>query len=144
MNSRGQFGRALEFIARDPDHFCQFVDREAELLIRAGVSQDVVAWLIERIQARVAQYIHDPATSAELAEDIDLLREQVCHHRDLFLNRLSQQAVLDIVILCFSGLSLFAINVSAAAALSPIGVGASCGIGGGLIKDAAQDLLGRL
>ncbi len=132
---------ALHLVAHDPDHFCEFLDREAQLLTQAGMSRSIVEWLMSRVHARVHEYTADPATGLELSRALDVLRDRVCRHRDVFLQRLRPQDAADILVLTLGGVCFIAVNTAASAILTPVGVAASCGIGAGLLKDAVKELL---
>jgi hypothetical protein len=101
----------------------------------------IVDWLMSRVRARVTEYINDAAAGVELSQALEVLRDRVCRHRDVVLQRLRRQGGGNIVVLTLGGICLIVVDTAASSVLSPVGMAASCSIGGGLLKDAVKELL---
>ena len=139
-----RFG-AVEAVSADIDHFLYFLKRERELLVQSGMDSDVAEWIISRVKERIADLRQGAPREHEVETALKYLRDGTCSQARRLVAALRGGWWKQVLLEGFGGLALISVNIAASGGtLSAIGVAASAGIGGGLITQAAKDVLPRL
>jgi hypothetical protein len=132
---------AVELVSMSVGHFHGFLDREKSLLIKSGLSQETAKLIIEKVKSSIDHLRSNQATSSEFKSAISELRQYVCSKSVLMSHSLERKRPLRSFVYGLGGISLIAVNLASSGILSQIGVAASAGIGGALVKDAAVIIL---
>jgi hypothetical protein len=132
---------AVELVSMDIGHFYGFLEREKSLLIESGFSQETAKLIIEKVQSSIDHLRRNQATHYELKSAISELRQYVCSKSILMSHSLGRKRPLRSFVYGLGGISLIVVNIAASGILSQIGVAASAGIGGALVKDAVVIIL---
>ncbi len=124
----------------DVTHFQGFLLREKQLLIASGLDSYIADIVSSRISDTIGHMRSNPTTSSDLERHVSQLRQHVCNRGETTIQALKNERPARGLVYGLGGIALVAVNI-AADGLSTIGIGASAGIGGSLVKDGVQILL---
>ena len=132
---------AVEAVSKDIGHFKHFLRRENKLLVESGMNPKLADWIVERVEMKVDQLSKRSPSAGDLKSSLKVLERHVCSQGKKLLAALHRGRWRHIILSSFGGVSLISVNISAAGILSPVGVGASASIGGGLVMLGVKELL---
>ncbi len=137
QNSHG----AIELISKDLSHFKEFLKVEADLLLKSGLKSRTVNKLINQIEENIDQFINNPITVDDLLRSIKEFKWFLVHQNEQLIEDLDSNNLKNNIFYSLGGLAIIAVNISAAGILTPVGAGASAGLGANLVTDAIKTLV---
>lgn len=135
---------AVELISNDLSNFKTFLKVEAELLLKSGLKSETVDFLVNQIEEKIDQFIKNPITVDELLESIKSFQSFLDYQIEQILKDISSDNLRINLICGLGGLAIIAVNISAPDILTPVGAGASAGLGAKLVTDAVKKLVKKI
>ena len=133
-------GGAIELVSMDFQHFEGFLKQEFRLLKQSGFDLEIADYVVHEIKSSIDKIRNNQASGLLLEGAIARLRRYICAQSDKMEDLLQKQRPRNALFLGFGGVGLISINIAASGFLSPIGIGASAGIGGALVTDSVKKI----
>jgi hypothetical protein len=134
-------GGAIQLVSMDFGHFEGFLQKEVELLKVVRFDDGLITSVVQQIHHRIEHIRQYPATGAELRRVVIRLQRHVCQQSSKIKQQLQLEKRKKILLLSLIGIGSISANILAVNFLSPVGIGASAGIGGALVTDLVKKLI---
>ncbi|MBW8017607.1 MAG: hypothetical protein FVQ82_15620 [Planctomycetes bacterium] len=131
-------GGAVELVSINVGHFEQFLEREIQLLKRSDFQPSVAGFVIYHIRTGIKELRTHQASGLALEGALSRLRRYVCLGSTHMVNALRRRHPARSLITGLGGIGLISTNIVSSEFLSPIGAGASAGIGGALVVQSVR------
>jgi len=136
-------------IMENSDYFATFLDLEREVMVKAGLSVDIVDSLIKSSRESIEDVQRRARPASEVIETVRLLRDRACILSDDLINEAKDEdrwegvkERIKKVILGLGGVALIGLNASTLAAsvgITAAGSAVSAALGAVFIHNAATD-----
>jgi hypothetical protein len=140
-------GGAVELISLDRKHFEGFLEGEIKLLQHVGFDLTIANYIIFHVRDGIKELQKGQPSGLILEGALSRLRRYVCSRAEDMAELLLKHRIARSLVYGFGGVGLISTNIAASKYLSPIGVAASAGLGGGLVTESLKtiidDFLGR-
>jgi len=139
--NRAITGGAVQLVSMDFGHFEGFLQKEVELLRAVKFDDGLITSLVQQINHRIEHIRQYPTTGTELKRAIVRLQRHVCQQSSKMKQVLQSEQRNKLLLLSLIGMGSISVNILAVNFLSPVGIGASAGIGGTLVTDSVKKLI---
>ncbi len=137
-------GGAVELVSEDLEHFEFFLTNEVELLRCSGFGKGLTDLLAQNIREGIDALRSNQPSGPLLDRALSQMKDHVCSQREQMVRALQEPRTKGGLLLGLGGIGLISANIIGAPGLTPIGVGASATIGGGLIVESVKTITNEL